>query len=128
GRATPPAPRRGASSPTCAGSAGGRPPPSPPATRRARRRRRRGGRPRRASARGRPACSMSAPGAAVAADEVVAARRTPRARGVVRETRLVAPPRGADRNDQEPLLPHLVRPGAERTLAAQRVEYQPLVR
>src|SRR5438477_668426 len=71
---------------------------------------------------------MSAPRAAVAVEELLGARRSPRAGGVVRERRPVALPRGHDRVHEEPLLLHLVRAREQRPVAQHRVEDEPLIR
>ena len=96
---SPPAPTRGASSRSCA----------------VRRRARADSlvaqlRPARARSRRRSTPSLVAPPRApVALDQLVGARRAPRARRVVRERRTVAPPRRDDRVDERPLLLDLVR-------------------
>src|SRR5438552_2547393 len=70
------------------------------------------------------AISVAAPGAPVAVDQVVRARRPPGSRGVVREGGPVARPGGDYRVDEQPLLLDLVRAGEERRVADHAVEDQ----
>ena len=64
----------------------------------------------------------------VPVEELVGARRPPRAGGVVRERRTVALPGRDDRVDEQPLLLDLVGAREQRRVAEHRVEDQPLVR
>src|SRR5207237_27098 len=70
----------------------------------------------------------ASPRPAVPADELVGARRAPRARGIVRERWLVALPARHNRVDEEPLFLDLVGPRAQRLVAEHHLEDQALVR
>src|SRR5205823_3631459 len=116
------APRRGASSPRCACSPPRRPPA--PSAAPARCLPPRGGRPRRTTT----ALSGPSPRPPVPVEELVGARRSPRACGVVRERRPVALPGGDDRVDEQPLLLDLVLAREQGRVAEHGVENEALVR
>src|SRR5437867_3426718 len=76
---------------------------------------------------GSPERSMPPPGPPVSVQQLVRGHRPPVSRGVVRERRAVARPRGHDRIHERPLLLHLVDPREQGRVTEHRVEDQTLV-